>query len=95
MPELKPTPIIKLGQKVEDIVSGVKGIAVAKMIYLNGCVQYAVREKRRSKEGEPVDAIYVDAEQLKVVDEGILKKKVVTNTGGVKPAPKTMGLAKI
>lgn len=33
---------IELGMRVKDKVNGLKGIAVAECVYLNGCVQFAV-----------------------------------------------------
>ncbi len=73
---------IKLGQKVKDIVSGFTGIAICRMEYLNGCVRYTVQAKK-TKDNE-VPNMDVDVEQLVKVDDGLLKKKKVTKTGGVK-----------
>ena len=81
---------IKLGIKVKDIVSGLTGIVIAKITYLNGCTQYAVRPKIKKGENEIGESLYIDEEQLVVVGDGILKIKKVTNTGGqkdkIKPA---------
>lgn len=73
---------IKLGHKVKDIVSGFTGIAIVRLEYLNGCVRYTIQAKQ-TKENE-VPNMDVDVEQLKKVDDGILKKKKVTKTGGEK-----------
>ena len=35
--------MITLGNKVRDKVTGMEGIAVSRVEYLNGCVQYAVQ----------------------------------------------------
>ena len=81
---------IKLGQKVKDIVSGFKGIAICRMEYLNGCVRYTVQQKQ-TKAGAEITCMDIDTEQLEVVDSGILKKKKVTKTGG----PKDFGVRKM
>ena len=73
---------IKLGEKVKDIVSGFTGIAIARTEYLNGCIQYTVQSKK-GKDNE-IKNVDIDEEQIKKVDDGILKKKKVTNTGGPK-----------
>jgi len=86
---------IKLGQKVKDIVSGLTGITIAKVEYLNGCVQYAVKPKMKEKDTETPQAEYIDVEQLQVINDGIIKKKKITKNGGIKETPIYHGLAKI
>lgn len=61
--------MIKLGQRVKDKVTGFEGIATAKVIYLNGCVQFCVKPKVDEK-GKMVEGEYIDEEQLEVVGEG-------------------------
>jgi hypothetical protein len=73
---------IKLGQKVKDIVSGISGIAVSRTEFLNGCIRYTVQTKKTTKaESFTFEA---DWEQLEVVNDGIIKKRKKTNTGGLK-----------
>jgi len=52
---------IVLGETYRDKVSGWTGIAVAKLIYLNGCVRFQLGGK--DKDGMPKDYIF-DQEQL-------------------------------
>lgn len=59
--------MIKLGQTVKDKVTGFKGIAEAKVEYMNGCIQILVRPMKVTKDGEFPVATYVDVEQLDVV----------------------------
>lgn len=61
--------MIKLGNKVEDQVSGFTGIATARVEYLNGCIQYCVAG--RSFDGKPGENIYFDEHQLKVLEIGL------------------------
>jgi hypothetical protein len=59
-----------LGCKLVDIVSGFEGIAVARIQYLNGCLQYCVKPKIKLSEPEKMpDGIYIDESQLKMVEE--------------------------
>lgn len=73
--------MIKLGDKVQDIVTGLKGIVTAKAEYLNGCVQFFIEPK--AKDNSPVKGDYVDISQLKKIDDGVnIKQK---NVGGRMP----------
>lgn len=59
---------IKLGNTVKDKVTGFKGVAIARIEYLNGCVQICVKPCV-DKDGKMLDGEYVDIHQLLVVDE--------------------------
>jgi len=65
---------IKLGDKVKCLITGYVGIVVARVEFLNGCIQYSVASKVNPKdnklpmEGEPS----IDEISLKV-----LKRKVI------------------
>ena len=59
--------MIKLGQTVKDKVTGFKGVAEARIEYMNGCIQILVRPTKVSKDGEFPTATYIDVEQLDVV----------------------------
>lgn len=54
-----------LGKKVKDVVTQLKGIAVAKCIYLNGCIQYALQAKVND-DGEIPKEFWVDKEQIEI-----------------------------
>lgn len=56
-------PMIKLGDKVKDTITGFEGIAIAKCIYLNGCVSYQVRTKGL-KDGRIIEGEWIDEQQL-------------------------------
>ena len=80
--------MIKLGDKVKDVVTGYTGIATSRTEFLNGCVQIAVLPKQsaeqRKNDGYP-DGVKLDIEQLVKVGEGvnIPKLKIAkTATGG-------------
>ena len=61
---------IKLGDHVRDKVSGFEGIAVAKVKYLNGCLQFGIKSKIGS-DGKMPESEYVDWQQLERIDKGI------------------------
>ena len=77
---------IELGSKVKDVVTGLVGIAVAKIVYMNGCVQYGV--KAQISEAALKEAEYIDEGQLEVVDDGvidIINKEEDEGPGGDQP----------
>ncbi len=57
---------IKLGSKVRDNVTGIEGIAVCRLHYLNGCVRYEV-QPRGEKDGSKIEALWADAQQLEIL----------------------------
>lgn len=72
--------MIKLGQKVEDTVSGLVGIAVARTEWLNGCIRISVQPKI-DKDGNLPDNRDFDEPQLKIIEENPLKRGP-SDTGG-------------
>lgn len=73
-----------LGTKVKDLVSDFTGIAVAKIEYMNGCIQYQIQTKVK-EDGTLPDARWFDEEQvISMVAKKVVKPKV-KRTGG--PAP--------
>lgn len=75
--------MIKLGQECEDIVTGYKGICVARTEWLNGCVRISLQPKL--KNGLVPETQTFDEPQIKVIGRGV--KLPATNTGGPIPAP--------
>ena len=77
-----------LGEKLRDLVSGIEGIAVARLEHLNGCVHYCIKPPA-GDDNKDIDGIYVDSQQVVKVDAGIAKQVVANNTGGsAKGAPR-------
>jgi hypothetical protein len=62
---------LELGQKMKDVASGFKGIAMHKVEQLNGNVQYALQPKMAEGQLELPQSIFFDQHTLKTVDEGI------------------------
>ena len=84
--------MIELGNKVKDIVTGYEGIAVSRIEYLNGCVQYCVKPKV-GKDGKIAEGEFIDQEQLK--DLGKAVKVVAKPTGGnMSDTPSGFGLSR-
>ena len=61
--------MIELGDEVKDLVSGFKGVAVAKHSYLQGCDRISVQPPV-DKEGMLLDSQSFDEPQLIVVKKG-------------------------
>lgn len=66
---------IKLGDEIKDLITGLKGIAVARIEYLNGCIQFGL--KARVGDAAFKEAEYIDESQLKWVGHGINPKPKV------------------
>lgn len=69
---------IGLGCKVRDLVSGLEGIAVSRVEYLNGCIQYGIKPKVGKDGTTTDDAVYLDEGQLEYVSVGIKNRVAKT-----------------
>ncbi len=69
--------MIELGNEVKEIVSGFCGIAVSRIEYLNGCVQFGIRGKVGS-DGKVPDTQYFDDKYLEFVGKGVSVQKKPT-----------------
>jgi len=77
---------IPLGMQLRDRVSGLTGINIARLEFLNGCIQYGLKGKVGT-DGKPVEGIFVDSQQIEVIGQGIAPKQPAAkkDTGGVMP----------
>ena len=74
--------IIELGSTVKDRVTGFKGVATARITYLNGCDRYAVQPPVNRK-GEMQEAKYFDAPDLEIIETAkAITEKKGAKTGG-------------
>lgn len=71
---------MKLGSELRDKVSGIKGIAVSKTEFLNGCVRYSIQPKPTKKDGTIPAELWFDEKQLEIVGKGIVIEQ--RKTGG-------------
>lgn len=82
------TDRIELGDEVKDLVSGFKGIAVARTEFLNGCVRLSIAPPIDS-DGKHVDERWFDQEQIDLIQRGKVKRKPaepqIKTTGGDRP----------
>ena len=75
--------MIKLGDKVRDIVSGITGIAVSEIRYLNGCHQFGVQSEYLKECGKMPSVEYIDIGQLTVLQkEAVVIEEVEEDPGG-------------
>ena len=65
--------MIKVGDRVKDIVTGYTGIAVARTEWLNGCIRFTV-QSNEYHDSKPVDSLCVDEPQLVIVEKGVTKR---------------------
>ena len=80
---------IKLGTKVRDKITDFEGIAITKAEFLNGCVQYEIMPKVKKGENRMKEGVYIDSQQLEIIEEKSIKKKVPTPKigGGMRNYP--------
>ena len=74
----------ELGDRVNDNITGFKGIVTCKAAYLNGCERCVVTEEKASKEGDVVREIWIDEIQLSVIKSRakLFSKKIVKKAAG-------------
>ncbi len=60
----------ELGQKAQDIVSGLKGIIVSRAEHLTGCNTYWFNTGL-GKDGKPMDGCWVDENRVKIIGTGV------------------------
>jgi len=59
----------KLGTVLKDTVTDFEGIAIARVVYLNGCVRYEI-QPRKLKDGNRIESVWIDETQLITKEEG-------------------------
>ena len=69
--------MIKLGDRVRDMITGFEGIATARCIHKYGCDQYDVKPQV-SEENNYQDGRWLDEGRLRVIEEGVVKPCQVT-----------------
>lgn len=75
---------IKLGNKIRDVVTGLEGIAVSEVNYLNGSKDWGIRPK--SNKDEMPGVSYIDSSHCEKIDEGIIVKTTKPQSGFRLPA---------
>lgn len=78
--------MIKLGDKVKDTITDFEGMAVARCVYLNGCVRIEVQPKGLNKDGKIVEAEWIDETQLVVKGKTKVRKNDEHGGPGSRPS---------
>lgn len=68
---------IRLGDEVEDLLTGIKGIATGVTTWMNGCRRIVIQPKP-TKDGKLADSINADEPTIKILRRGVVKGE---NTG--------------
>lgn len=85
---------INLGDKVKDTVTGFKGIAVGRTVWLHGCSRIVVQPEGLTKDGKLFETQSFDEPQLVVITSA-KKKEGTHKTGGPRPeAVRKVGITK-
>ena len=75
---------ISLGSQVNDPITGLRGTAIARIEYLNGCVRIEVQPKKVIS-GKPAETTWIDEGQLL----GIKRTPAPGGPGSVPPRRST------
>jgi hypothetical protein len=77
----------ELGTELRDKVTGFTGIAMTRVEFLNGCIQYGLKPKVNDKEPHKMtETIHIDVAQLELVKhEKVDVKKPAKAPGGDMP----------
>ena len=73
----------ELGDTIKDAVTGFKGPAVARTMWIYGCVRYAL-EPSLDKDGKPQEEVWFDEQRLELVKSN---KVPSSKTGGPRRDP--------
>lgn len=57
---------IRLGMHITDRVTGLSGVAMAKVEYLTGCTQFCVQPRGLKDDGKQHDGIYLDWQRFQI-----------------------------
>lgn len=63
---------IKLGQEVKDNISGFKGIAICRCLWLHGCERILVQPAMGKKDEKLPESHTFDEPQLEIISDGVL-----------------------
>lgn len=78
-----PVKVI-LGIEVVDPVSGIKGIATGRAVYLNGCARILISPKHEGKPVKDYCLHWVDEPQVEIVQSGLFSKPRSAEQGNKK-----------
>lgn len=81
-----------LGDLVKDSITPFKGTVESRIQWMNGCIRYSVQPNELNKDGKPVESVWIDEQQLVLVEE--IKKeekpqKARRQVGGERNDPST------
>ena len=74
---------IQLGDTVKDTITGITGIAVARINWIAGCDRIIVQPKAIKKGSELPDSFTLDEPLLKIIKRATRKKKKDNNGGPI------------
>lgn len=73
LPPVDDTVVVLLGEEVEDILTGMKGVPIDKITFMNGCVYFWVQPKMDQKTSKIPESKLIPHGRLKTVGKGLSK----------------------
>lgn len=86
------TSKIQLGDTVQDLITGFRGVAVAHHRYLHGCDRFSVQPEKLGSDKKPIDPQTFDLPQLRLIRKGKVFNQVsqrAERPGGPQPEPQS------
>lgn len=71
-----PTCKVQLGDRVRDVISGFEGVAFEKMMFLNGCVYFMIRNEELNKDGKMTET-FLNHKSLEIIGEHEVVKEII------------------
>jgi len=91
LPPVDDTVTVRLGEEVEDILTGLKGVPIDKITFMNGCVYFWVQPKMDKKTSKIPESKMVPHSRLKTVGAGLSKPDVPPPAAAAPPAKRPPG----
>jgi len=91
LPPIDDTVTVRLGEEVEDILTGLKGVPIDKITFQNGCVYFWVQPKMDKKTGKIPESKLVPHGRLKTVGAGLSKPEPKPPAAAAPPAKRPPG----
>jgi hypothetical protein len=84
--------VIRLGDKMRDVVTLQEGVVTVKAEHLTGCTRYWLQPQGLDEKGKSFEGEWVDAARLELVMEGAVKlNEQQAREVYVRPAPSDVG----
>lgn len=72
---------IELGDRVEDKITGLRGIVIAITKWMYGCTRVVIQPEE-AKDGKPAESFNIDMPQAKLIKKNVVQQREEPKTHG-------------